>query len=69
MVPLALWSKNVRDTDYCALADHLLAVKSAADLNRCRTEGFDFGKPKLPDSITGTTILADLVGERLGVHV
>jgi len=38
MVPLALWSKNVPDTDHCALADRLLAVKSAADLNRCRTD-------------------------------
>jgi len=32
MVPLALWSKNTQDIDHCALADHLLAVKPAADL-------------------------------------
>src|SRR6218665_873793 len=30
--------ENVLDTDRRELADRLLAVKSAADLNRCRTD-------------------------------
>jgi len=36
---------------------------AAADLNSPQDRyGSGFGKPKFPDSITGTTILADLVG-------
>src|SRR6218665_1570659 len=63
MVSLALWSKNVLDTDRRALADRLLAVKSAADLKSPQERyGSGFGKPKFPDSITATTTLADLVG-------
>ena len=63
MVPLALWSKNVRDTDRHALADHLLAVKPAADLIEPQDRyGSGFGKQKFPDSITANTTLTDIVG-------
>ena len=63
MVPLALWSKNVPDTDRRALADRLLAVKPAADLKSPQDRyGSGFGKPKFPESITATTTLTDLVG-------
>ena len=61
-VPLALWSKNVLDTDRRALVDRLLAVKPAADLKSQDRYGLGFGRPTFPDSITATTTLADLVG-------
>src|SRR6218665_698090 len=61
--PLALWSKNVPDTDRRALADRLLAVKPAADLKSLQYRyGSGFGKPTFPDSIAAKTTLADLVG-------
>jgi hypothetical protein len=63
MVPLALWSKKVLDTDRRALADRLLAVKPVVNLKSPQDRyGSGFGKPKFPDSITATTTLADLVG-------
>src|SRR6218665_225947 len=63
IVTIALWSKNVPDTDRRALADRLLAVKPAADL-KSPQDRYDsgFGKPKFPDSVTATTTLVDLVG-------
>ena len=63
MVPLALWSKNVPDTDRRAFADRLLADKPGADLKSPQDRyGSGFGKPKFSDSVTAKTTLADLVG-------
>ena len=63
MVPLALWSSKVPAVERRRLADRLLAVKPALELQSPQDRfGSGFGKPKFPNFITISTTLADLVG-------
>ena len=66
MVPLALWSNNVPANECRAIADCLLAVKSAFSLSSLQDRfGSGFGKPKFQEDITLATTLADLVANDL----
>ena len=63
MVPLALFSGIVPNTQKQAIAVKLLAVKPAEEvITPSNRFGSGYGKPTFPDKITQSTSLADLVG-------
>lgn len=63
MIPLALFSGIVPNTEKQAIAVKLLAVKPAEEvITPSNRFGAWFGKPTFPDNITQSTSLADLVG-------
>jgi len=56
MIPLALWSSKVPDTERWAHADSLLAVKPETALLALQNRfGTGFGEPKFPASVTLAT--------------
>jgi len=60
MIPLALWSSKVPDTERRATADSLLTVTPETALLAPQNRfGTGFGKPKFPATVTLTTTLAD----------
>ena len=64
MVPLALFSDIMPTDERHALADKLLAVKTAVDILAPKKRiGLAFGKPEFPTNITAATSLGDLVNE------
>ena len=63
MIPLALFSEIVPNTEKQSIAVKLLAVKPAEEvISPSNRIGTSFGKPTFPDNIMQSTSLADLVG-------
>lgn len=65
MVPLALFSQHLPESERKALADALLTIKPASDLQAPLNRfGAGWGKPKFPSVVINeTTRLCDFVGE------
>lgn len=63
MIPLALFSKKVPDSERESIARKMIQLKPSDELSLPRERfGSSFGKPKFPENIDAKTCLSDLVG-------